>query len=128
MSGGVLGIAAFGLVLGSFVLWSQRMRSVRIPRNRGGFVAAMTAGVLLSIAALRGDPGLLGGVLAGLALLGGALFLVLFAISRQKGDSGRFRIGEPLPEFSAPDDSGAVFRVSSGGGRPLLLKFFRGHW
>ena len=128
MSGGALGIAAFCLVLGTGIVWGRRMQSVRIPRNRGGFVVAMAAGVLLAIAAFSREPGLLGGVPAGFALFGGAFFLMLFGISRQKGGSGRFQLGAPLPEFSAPDDSGAVVQVSSGAGRPQLLKFFRGHW
>jgi hypothetical protein len=128
MSGTFLGFVSFGLVLGAGIVWMRRMQAVRIPRNRGAFVVAMAAGALLGVAALARGVGWIGGVPAGFAAFTGSFFLVLFAISRQKGGSGRFQPGAPLPEFSAPDDRGETFAVSSDSGRPLLLKFFRGHW
>jgi peroxiredoxin len=37
-------------------------------------------------------------------------------------------LGQPIPEFTAPDAEGQPFALSSLHGRPYLLKFFRGHW
>jgi cytochrome oxidase Cu insertion factor (SCO1/SenC/PrrC family) len=84
--------------------------------------------VALGALAFAAGPGWLGGALAALTVAGGSVFLATLAISRQVGGSGAFRVGERVPDFTAPDESGAPFNLSSLAGRPLLLKFFRGHW
>jgi peroxiredoxin len=37
-------------------------------------------------------------------------------------------VGETLRDFSALDENGERFELASTAGRPVLLKFFRGHW
>jgi hypothetical protein len=116
------------LVLGSGALWFRRMARVEIPRNRAGFVLASLVGAGLGVVALVQGAGWLGGVPAALAILGGAFFSFTVSISRQKLGDEAIQVGARLPEVSAPDEHGASFALSSLAGRPLLLKFFRGHW
>ena len=115
-------------MLSTGLVWFRRLRNVAIPEDRIPFVAVMTAGAILGAIALLSQPGWVGGVCAGLAVLGGAAFGLMFAISAQRGGSGAFRVGRPLPDFSALDETGTPFPVRELVGRPILLKFFRGHW
>lgn len=128
MSGSLLSFVAFGLVLGAGFVWFKRAMAVALPENRGGFVAVFATGLALAIAAFGQGPGWIGGVAAGLAAFGGAFFLLTVAIGAQKGGTGAFQVGSPVPDFSAPDDNASEFQLSSLSGKPLLLKFFRGHW
>ena len=115
-------------MLSTGLVWFRRLRNVAIPEDRIPFVAAMGAGAILGAIALASQPGWIGGVCAVLALIGGALFVLTFAISAQRGGPGAFRVGQPLPQFSALDEGGSPFAVHQLVGRPILLKFFRGHW
>ena len=104
------------------------MAAVALPANRTPFVVAMVAGAGLGIVAISGGVGWLVGVLAGFSILAGAVFATLVAISAQKGGTGLFDVGQPVPDFTARDDTGEAVSISSQAGKPLLLKFFRGHW
>ena len=128
VSGVPLAFAAFVCVLATGVLWFRRAVAVKLPENRSGFVVAMAAGVLLAFAAFFQGAGGLGGVPAGLAMLGGSFFLLTVSISRQKGGSGALQVGLPVPDVTAPDENGKPFKLSSLSGQPVLLKVFRGHW
>ena len=37
-------------------------------------------------------------------------------------------VGDLLPDFALPDQTGTVVRLGDFRGRPLLLVFYRGHW
>jgi len=124
----LLALLGFALVLALGGLWFRRAMAVRVPVNRLPYVVGMIGGVALGALAFAAGPGWLGGALAALTVAGGSVFLATLAISRQVGGSGAFRVGERVPDFTAPDESGAPFNLSSLAGRPLLLKFFRGHW
>jgi len=128
MSGAAFAFLAFALVLGTGVVWFRRAHAVNLPENRTGFVMAMVLGIAIGIAAMLSAPGWLGGVAASLAILAGGFFLFTVAISAQKGSSGAFALGQPVPDFTAPDENGEPFALASLAGRPFLLKFFRGHW
>ena len=128
MSPAQLGWIAFGLVGGGAALWFRLAYAVRLPGHRGGFVAAWAGGAALGLAALVLGPGWLAGVPATLALLGGALLTGMVAISGQRTGAHALRVGDPIPAFEAPDEHGATFSSASLAGRPVLLKFFRGHW
>jgi cytochrome oxidase Cu insertion factor (SCO1/SenC/PrrC family) len=65
---------------------------------------------------------------AALAVLAGVFFSVLVAVSAQRAAADAIRVGEMLRDFTALDDRGEPFSIASTAGRPLLLKFFRGHW
>jgi hypothetical protein len=128
MSGTVLGIVAFLLVAGSMTLWFQRIKSVRIPKDRRGFVATWLFAAALGVYALTADPGWLAGIAAGIATFAGLLFTALFFISPQKVGDDAIRVGESLRDFSARDEDGNEFAMATTAGSPVLLKFFRGHW
>jgi cytochrome oxidase Cu insertion factor (SCO1/SenC/PrrC family) len=128
MTGTWLGIAAGLLVIGGWTVWMRRMNQVRIPRNRAAFFLVFGAGVVLGVAALVAGAGLVGGLAAALAILGGGMFFGLRLQSSQDRREPAVTVGGPILHFSAPDDAGDVFALSSLRGRPFLLKFFRGHW
>jgi uncharacterized membrane protein YhaH (DUF805 family) len=121
-------LAALALTLGTGALWFRRMHAVALPSDRTPFVLAMALAATLGVGALVHGAGWLGGAIAVVAIVPASVFVLLVAISAQKGSPGAFRLGEPLPDFTAQDDTGQPFRLSSQSGKPLLLKFFRGHW
>ena len=128
MSADTLAFVALFLVVGSAALWFHRARGVRIPSNRSAFVASWVLGALLGVAALVQGDGFLGGIPAGLAVFVGCFLLFTVSISRQKLGSNAIRVGATLPDVDAPDENGESFALSSLRGKPVLLKFFRGHW
>lgn len=128
MNGLGLGLLALALIAGSGVAWFRAAFAVRLPTDRRGFVAAWLLGAGLAVAALALGPGWIGGVSAVLALVGAAFFLFTVAVSRQLVAPGAISVGAVLPEFSALDEDGRSFASAGLAGRPVLLKFFRGHW
>ena len=56
------------------------------------------------------------------------IFPALRLQSRQQPNRPAVAVGEPMLLFSAPDENGVDFDLSSLNGKPYLLKFFRGHW
>jgi len=128
MNGIVLGGVALLLLIGSMAVWFQRIKSVQIPEDRSGFVAIWLVAAGLGIYALTLEPGWLGGVPASFSVFGGLLFFALFFISPQKVAEDVIRIGERLRDFTALDEDGNEFAIASTAGKPVLLKFFRGHW
>ena len=50
------------------------------------------------------------------------------ATAEIESSSAPASVGTPLPEFSAIDANDAPFRSADLRGRPVLIKFFRGHW
>ena len=128
MTGTVLGIGALLLVAGTFGLWGQRIKHVQIPADRRGFMAGWAGGAVLGIVALTQDAGWVGGVPAIIAALGGTFLNVLVFVSPQAVGDNAIRVGESLRGFTALDENGDEFSSSSLAGKPVLMKFFRGHW
>jgi hypothetical protein len=128
MNGLYLSLLAIGVVFATGFLWFRLAFAVALPENRAGFVSSMALGVSLGVSGLVLGSGLLNGTLAVLSLLLGGFFIFTFLISAQKGGSGALQIGSPLLTFSTTDQQGDTFDSSSLEGRPVLLKFFRGHW
>lgn len=128
MDGAVLGVAGGALMLGAGARWWQRMQAVRLPANAAPYVVASAAAVALGVAAILAGPGLVGGVGAGLALVGGLAFLGLFAASGQRRTPPAVAVGAPVLDLVATDDGDRPFALADLRGRPVLLKFFRGHW
>ncbi len=128
MSTTALGILAFLMLAGSMAIWFRKIQTVQIPENRGVFVATWAISGLLGVTALVQGVGWIGGIPAGIAAVCGILFSVLFFISPQKVGSDAIQVGARLPAFSAPDEHGETFESTSIAGKPVLLKFFRGHW
>ena len=128
MTGLGLAIAGAALVGGAGFRWFRLMREVRIPQDRTSFLVATGIGALLGILAFVAGVGAVGGILAGVAIVGGLGFVALWAASGQSRQPPAVAVGEPLPAFTGTDDEGRPFDVGAFAGKPLLLKFFRGHW
>ena len=128
MSATPLALLALAIVVGSGALWFRRMYRVRIPRNRTPFVAVWLSGAGLALVALVLGAGWIGGAAAIVAIGLAGFFSFTVAISRQVLGDDAIRVGARLPDLSAPDENGEAFALSSLAGRPVLVKFFRGHW
>jgi cytochrome oxidase Cu insertion factor (SCO1/SenC/PrrC family) len=128
MSGDLLGLAAAALVVVTGFIWFRLIGAVRIRKLRAQYVAAMGVGVALGIAAFAQGVGALGGVAATFAILAGSFFVVLRLQSGQDARQPAVKVGEPILDFTAPDDRDEPFELASMRGTPFLLKFFRGHW
>ena len=124
----LLPIVAACLVGGSTLLFFRAAFSLRLQRDRTPYVVAWVVGALLGLVALSQGGGWLPGLLAGLATLVGSLFTVLVGISAQQVAADAITVGAPLPAFSAADEHGGTFSSASLEGKPVLMKFFRGHW
>ena len=128
MGGELLGVLAAGVVVLTGVVWFRLIKAVRVPSNRVAFFAAMGVGVALGIAAFAQGTGVLGGLAAGFAVVAGGAFLGLRLQSTQDVRQPAVGVGRPILDFTAPDERGEPFDLASLGGKPYLLKFFRGHW
>ena len=128
MTGTVLGIGALLLVAGTLGLWGQRIKHVQIPADRRGFVAGWAGGAALGVIALTQGAGWVGAVPAVIAAIGGTFFSVLVLVSPQAAGDDAIRVGESLRGFTALDENGNEFSSASLAGKPVLMKFFRGHW
>jgi hypothetical protein len=126
--GNLLGWTAAIVITAAGGLWFQRMNQVRIPRDRTAFFAAFGLGLALGVGAFAVGTDWLGGLAAGYAIAGSAIFLGLRLQSTQADAPPTVAVGRPVVSFSAPDADGREFDLSSLAGRPFLLKFFRGHW
>ena len=99
-----VGLAMAGIGL---TWWFRRMGRTQIPRNRVPFLVWMLcAGVLGGVGIAEGG-GWLAWVPGGLAVLSAIFVLATISISRQKVD-GAVGVGDPMPDFQAPDDSGSI--------------------
>lgn len=129
MSGAMLGVASLLVLVATTALWFRKAMAVRLSGSRAPYIAGWALAALLGVAAfVRGPGGLLAGLGAGLSLVAGAFLLGLVSISRQQAAPDAVRVGATLPDFTAPTDDGEPFTLSGLEGRPILLKFFRGHW
>ena len=124
----ILGWMSIAVMAASVRLWIRAFKSVEIPENRSGFIAAWVIGAALGAVALMGEPGLLGGVPAAIGAGASAFFLLTVAIGKQKVAAGVIQVGAAIPRFSAIDEHGQTFNSESLAGHPVLIKFFRGHW
>ena len=123
-----LGLTSLVITAISVSLWLRALVRVEIPKNRGLFVAAWGVAAGLAVTALLGEPGWLGGIAAGLALLPAGFFPFSVAIGGQKLGDEAIRVGATIPNFAATDEHGHPFDSQSLAGHPVLIKFFRGHW
>ena len=129
MPGDGFAALAFVAAAASIGLWFRRLQDVRIPENRGAFVAAWLAAAGLGVVALlRGTSGWIGTLPAVLAIAVGLFACFTVSISRQKATAEGLKLGAPLAGFDAHDEHEEVFHSSSLAGKPVLMKFFRGHW
>ncbi len=128
MSAFALACASFALMAGFIVAWLWMIKRVQIERGRGLLRLLAGAAIVTAILAFVEGPGTFGGILAGSSLVVSSVFVILSSLARQSRQTPRVAVGDPIPEFSATDEKGEIFDFASLHGRPILLKFFRGHW
>ena len=128
MSGLLLAALAAAATGALFVLWQKAMRGVQMDQRLRALNALAIGAAALGIAALTRDPGIAGGTLAGASVLMSVFFVGLGVLAPQSKQTPAVAVGKPILEFTAPDESGKPFELARLRGRPVLLKFFRGHW
>ena len=127
---GLLAIAGVSLVSLGWLHYLWLIPRERVPERPVAHLAAMVLGPLLSAAALA-VAGPLFWLWVGLALASvglGGFFWVLMAFAPLPDGNIAVCVGEPLLDFTALDSTGAEVGPSDWRGRPVLFKFFRGHW
>ena len=128
MSGLPLAFLALIAALSGVALFVKLVREVKVDEKRWLTNTLLASGAVLAIVALTREPGVVGGVVAGVVLVVAAAFFGLLALAGQSEQEPAIRVGEPFLDFTAPDHNGEPFTLSSLAGKPILMKFFRGHW
>ena len=128
MTAFTLALVSVALLAGFIASWMTMIKQVQLEKGR--WLLRLLAGASMVVAGLAFALGveLFGGILAGVAMGVSILFLVLSSLSRQSSNAPAVAVGQPMLEFSAPDENGEIFDSASLSGKPILLKFFRGHW
>ena len=123
-----LACVSFALLAGFVASWMMMIKRVQVENGR--WLHRLLVGAMMLTAALAFAKGveLFGGILAGVALGVSIVFVVLSSLARQSGQTPAISVGQPMLAFSAPDENGDIFDSASLSGKPILLKFFRGHW
>jgi len=128
VSGALLASLALAIAVGTAAEFGRRIQRVAVPARRIGFDLLFAAALALGLAAFARGVGLAAGTAAGVACAIGGVMLLVRTQSAQSRNVPRVAVGEPILDFTAPDEHGRPFRLSSLAGRPILLKLFRGHW
>ena len=126
--GTTLGFAAFGVAALTMAMWFRQINQVDIPENRIVFVVLFLSGAAIAISAFVMRTRWFGAIPALLAIVIGGFFPFSMTISRQETATTGIQIGQPMPQFKALDRNGDWFESASLEGKPVLMKFFRGHW
>ena len=126
--GTALGFAAFGLAVITLLLWFRQVNLVDLPDNRGLFVASFLTALGLGVAALIKRPRWFGVIPALAAIVVGGFVPFSVSISKQEVATTGIQVGQTIPHFEAVNRHGDPFDSASLSGKPILMKFFRGHW
>ena len=127
-SGNCLGLLALVVAIGCTRTWFQLAENVALPGSRPLFVVIWLSAVALGIATFVRKAGWIGRIAAVPAIVIGLFLPFTVSISEQVLPSNAIQVGDTMPVFSAPDDSGEVFDSARLRGNPVLIKFFRAHW
>jgi hypothetical protein len=128
MTGLMLGGLAMALFVAFGVVFMNAIKQVKVEERRGFANVILGVSALVGVFAFTRSPGILGGVLAGLPVVVALTFAVLYVLRGQSTQAPALAVGQPLIDFTAPNEQGEAFTLSSLAGKPVLLKFFRGHW
>ena len=126
--GTTLGFAALGLAVITTALWFRQIEQVTLPENRALFVASWLTALAMAVGAFVARTRWFGAIPALLAIIMGSFFPFSVAISRQEVATTGIQIGQTIPHFKALNQHGELFDSASLDGKPVLMKFFRGHW
>jgi hypothetical protein len=105
-----------------------QIKKVNVSPNARFILLKMTVALMLSITAIVISPVLAVIMPAVLSLSGSAAFLLMLATRRTPNRPIAVTVGQRCIDFSAKDSDNRDFTLSSTKGRPVLLKFYRGHW
>jgi cytochrome oxidase Cu insertion factor (SCO1/SenC/PrrC family) len=128
MSGLILPAAAAGTAVIGIAVWMRMIAAVQLGQSRWVVNSLFGAGAAIGLLALTQSPGAIGIALAGTTVAFSAIYFGLLSISGQSSQAPNFAVGSPIPDFTALDHNGEPFTLSSLDGKPMLIKFFRGHW
>ena len=126
--GTTLGFLALAVAAVTVALWFRQIDQVDIPEDKTAYVSFFLLAAALGVGAFVAGTRWFGGVAAALAIIIGSFFPFTVAISRQEVAADAIRVGDAIPAFSALDENGEVFESKTLAGKPVLIKFFRGHW
>ena len=126
--GTTLGVLALVVAAATVALWFRQIGQVDIPEDRTTYVIFFLSAAALGVGAFVAGVRWFGGVAAALAIIIGSFFPFTVAISRQEVAANSIRVGDSIPMFSALDENGETFESKTLAGKPVLIKFFRGHW
>jgi len=117
-------VAAFG----NIAFYYPKMMGNRVALRPRLEQSVMMLALLLAGAGFFLQPGLLGYVLGGIAIVPAGLFLFATAKSGLDHQQPAMAVAEMAPDFSATRADGTELRLSDLRGSPVLLKFYRGYW
>ena len=123
-----LGFAALGLAVLTLLAWFRQINQVDIPDNRILFVVSFLSAAALAVGAFVMRTRWFGAIPALVAIVIGVFFPFTMTISRQEVATTGIQVGQAMPPFKALDRHGEWFDSASLEGKPVLIKFFRGHW
>lgn len=126
--GTILGFVGLAIVLLTLMLWNRQIQQVAIPENRTLFVAGFVAAALVGASAFVKRTRWFGAIPALIAIVMGSFLTFTVAISRQEVATTGIQVGQTIPLFTGVDRHGEPFDSASLAGKPVLMKFFRGHW
>ncbi len=109
-TGTKIGIFALALALGTAALWFYLTGYVGVPDDRTLFVIAFLSAAALGVLAYFKGTSLTGAVPPAVAILIGLFLPFTIYVSPQTLDTAKsIKVGDTIPHFTAPDDSGALF-------------------
>ena len=123
-----LGFLALFMAIGLVLFWFRQVNLVSLPQDRTLFVMAFIISGLLGIATFIVGTRWFGGIPAIAAIIVGAFMTGTIYISPQKVADNPVKVGDVIPQFIALNDDGERFNSGELDGKPILIKFFRGHW
>ncbi len=126
--GTTLGFIALAIAVASVILWFRQVNLVALPEDRTLFVGAFVISGVLGLAAFIVGTRWYGGIPAVSAVIAGVFMTAMVYISPQQIADNPVKVGDIIPQFVALDDSGKRFNSGALIGKPVLIKFFRGHW
>ena len=128
-TGTKIGLGALALAIGTTVVWFRMTGTVGLPDSRAAFVVAWLAAVGLGVFAYIKGTSIVGAVPPALGVLISGFLLFTVYISPQALDTTKtIKVGDTIPQFTAPDGNGETFDSSALNGHLVLIKFFRAHW
>jgi len=120
-----LAMVVSGIAMLTYVAKMQKNRSEMNPVTEQ---LAVVAALLMATAAFFLHPGIVGALIAVIAIVPSALFLITLHTSREPDQPPNMHIGELAPDFAGVAADGTPFRLSALRGTPVLMKFYRGFW